>query len=223
MMARISQVTLLCTSAALLAGCQSPLLQSWGFGKGKAQDTSDTPAIAGVLALEEGRAQLRAGRVSAAVASFRIARLDPATAAEAHNGLGVAYAKIGRPDLADRYFRAAIAIDPSDTRFAANLLRMQHGVMMARRNSASPATPAAGGVGGADLAADTQSSRILRGPVHIRTRADLGDAPRIAVVYNQPARPPDTQAEPPVQERGAARHNLAVADGSNPKEIVIAR
>lgn len=117
------------------SGCQSPLLKGWGFSKQQSQPTGFSREAADTeLALEEGRAYLRSGQLAAAVASFRIARTDPTTAAEASNGLGVAYAKIGRMDLADRYFRTAMELKPSEDRFAANLLRLQRDVMLARRS-----------------------------------------------------------------------------------------
>lgn len=116
-----------------IAGCQSPLLKGLGFSSGSSQSSGFNRANAdGMLALEEGRVLLMQGQIAAAVASFRIAQLDPAAAPDAMNGLGVAYAKIGRTDLADRYFREALALRPSDDRFAANILRLQRDVMLAR-------------------------------------------------------------------------------------------
>src|SRR3546814_9961813 len=48
---------------------------------------------------------------------------DLDSAAEAYNGLGVAYAKLGRADLAERYFKMALSMDGTNPRFAANLDR----------------------------------------------------------------------------------------------------
>lgn len=117
-MKRILAVALL----TLLTGCQSI------FGHhaarldvrpvGEAQNSA-TAAIA----LEKGRQSLTQGEVASAIVAFRTASLDPATAAPAHNGLAVAYALLGRGDLAERYFEQAIAEDSSDQRFAANLAR----------------------------------------------------------------------------------------------------
>jgi tetratricopeptide (TPR) repeat protein len=61
--------------------------------------------------------QLKAG-------DFAQARLTAGLAGQAHNGMGVAYAELGRADLAERYFLLAIASAPEDRRFAANLSRL---------------------------------------------------------------------------------------------------
>jgi len=74
---------------------------------------------------------LRQGQISAAIASFSMALAAPEARAEAINGLAVAYAKLGRDDVADRYFREAAALDPNNPKFAANLLRLQDNVRMA--------------------------------------------------------------------------------------------
>src|SRR3546814_14347739 len=66
---------------------------------------------------------LRAGHPANAIQQFRLAALDPGSAAEAFNGLGVAYARLGRADLAERYFRMALSMDGANPRFAANLER----------------------------------------------------------------------------------------------------
>ena len=137
MMKATVRLTCLVTAAVSLSGCQSFPLTSWLFKNDRTASDAD-PQLAGSTtgALEEGAALLRAGNLSAAVASFRIAQLDRATRADACNGLGVAYAKLGRLDLAERYFQAAILSDPDNTRYAANLLRLQRQVMLARRASA---------------------------------------------------------------------------------------
>lgn len=223
----LAKAFLVCAGASLLAGCQSSPLKGWSFGKKRVDQRLAMPKTSGAVALEEGRAMLRDGRISAAAASFRIAMLDPATAAEANNGLAVAYAKVGRPDLAARYFRAAIELAPSDTRFAANLLRMQHSVMMARR-AAAQASPALAQAAPAPempkLAAAQQVHRATRGEFHIRTRSDLAQAPRMAVVYRQSAPAPETQADTPDEKvPSAADAVLAQADKPKAKEYILAK
>lgn len=123
-------------ASSLVTGCQSFPLAKLGFGKARPAPAMQRPEegpefSAAVLA--EGREQLRQGKLSAAVASFRMAAADPSTRAEANNGLGVAYAKIGRADLADRYFRTAALLDPANIKFAANLARLQRAEMYAVR------------------------------------------------------------------------------------------
>lgn len=118
-MKRILAAALLAT---MLAGCQSI------FGHHSARlDVRPVgeaqTAAAAAIALEEGRQHLIRGEVASAIVALRTASSDPATAAPAHNGLAVAYAMLGRGDLAERYFQQAIAEDPADPRFAANLAR----------------------------------------------------------------------------------------------------
>ncbi|MDP3676134.1 MAG: hypothetical protein Q8R44_13750 [Novosphingobium sp.] len=112
-------VTLL--ASTLLAGCQS-IFGSHAKLEVRPVGAEQTAATAAV-ALEEGRQYLTRGEIASAIAAFRIAAHDPASAAPAHNGLAVAYALMGRGDLAERYFQQAIAADPEDPRFAANLAR----------------------------------------------------------------------------------------------------
>jgi tetratricopeptide (TPR) repeat protein len=177
--------------AVLLGGCQSFPLTSWMFKK-DTRPSAERPALAGntVGALEEGGAYLRGGNISAAVASYRIALLDHATRADASNGLAVAYAKLGRDDLAERYFKAAMAAEPDNPKFVANLLRLQQHVMMARRvgekarasevlASAQPAPlprPA-------EFAAGGLVERVSRGEVRLRTRSELGNAPTMTLAF----------------------------------------
>ena len=76
--------------------------------------------------LEAGKTHLARGRPAAAVTAFRQASYDPAHAGRAFNGMGVAYAQMGRQDLAQRYFTMAVATDPLDERFARNLARLEN-------------------------------------------------------------------------------------------------
>ena len=78
-----------------------------------------------VASLQEGRQALARGEIASAIVSFRIAALDQNSIAAAHNGLGVAYAKLGRDDLAERYFRQAATEDPAEPKYSANLARLE--------------------------------------------------------------------------------------------------
>ena len=74
--------------------------------------------------LTSGRDQLAAGHYGLAIAQFRNAvLLDPQSAA-AQNGLAVAYAQIGRTDLARRYFERAIAYAPDEAAYRRNYARL---------------------------------------------------------------------------------------------------
>lgn len=189
-MKRLARLSCVVACAAMLGGCQSFPLTSWMF-KGKRPAAEQRVELAGNTAgaLEEGRAQLREGNISAAVASFRIALLDASTRAEASNGLGVAYAKLGRPDLADRYFQGAISAEPENSKYVANLLRLQQQVMLARRATAAHAvavaqpTPRADRQQGGEPLVAGRVDRVSRGEVVVHARRDLGNAPAIAVAY----------------------------------------
>jgi tetratricopeptide (TPR) repeat protein len=195
------RLTCVVAAAISLGGCQSFPLTSWMFKKDR--PTVEEHRLAGNTAgaLEEGGAFLREGNLSAAVASYRIALLDRATRADASNGLGVAYAKLGRDDLAARYFMGAIDAEPDNPKYVANLLRLQQQVHLARRVDeirqgealAAAASAAAlsrlSDAGAAGSRTSDMVERVSRGEVQIRTRPDLGNAPRMAVAFN--SRPSD--------------------------------
>ncbi|MXP41612.1 tetratricopeptide repeat protein [Altererythrobacter soli] len=214
-MKRLVKFTCVAACAAMLGGCQSFPLTGWMF-KGKRPAAEQRTELAGNTAgaLEEGRAQLRDGKVSAAVASFRIALLDPATRAEASNGLGVAYARLGRPDLAERYFQGAIMAEPANTKYVANLLRLQQQVMLATRANAFEAAALAHTVNAAEPRREREALaggrvvRVSRGEVVVQSRGDLGNAPAIAVAYR------DATADP-------AAVPGAPSEGSYPVRIAL--
>lgn len=101
-----------------LGGCQS-IINAFDFSR----NSSASQYQIGASDLEEGREHLRAGRTGNALAPLHRAALNPQTSGEAINALGVAYAKLGRADLAERYFLAAVKVDGSNERYAANLDR----------------------------------------------------------------------------------------------------
>lgn len=134
---RLGLVVLSLVCAPVLSGCQ------W-FGNGKTNLASSglTREIAetfGEDQLAAGKAALAEGRTSEAIDFFMVAKLYPEHAAEAFNGLGVAYSRLGRPDLTEKFFQTAIALAPSDERFQSNLalLYERHGVFRTARLDAS--------------------------------------------------------------------------------------
>lgn len=81
-------------------------------------------AVDGASMLQRGRAQLDAGLDALAIESFRAEiRFNPEQV-DAYNGLGVAYGRIGRNDLAQRYFEIALAKDPMNARVQANMAKL---------------------------------------------------------------------------------------------------
>ncbi|MBX7494104.1 hypothetical protein K3163_12890 [Qipengyuania sp. 1NDW9] len=104
--------------ATSLGGCQS-LVNAFDFSR----NSSASQYQIGQGDLDEGREHLQAGRFGNALAPLHRAALNPQTSGDALNALGVAYAKLGRADLAERYFVSALRIDSDNERYAANLDR----------------------------------------------------------------------------------------------------
>lgn len=112
-----------CAIAALtLTGCQS-FVSALGFGPKPGASSEQRAEVFGSDELERGRLALEQGNVATAIQLFRLAALNEKTAADAFNGLGVSYARLGRADLAERYFKAALELDSSNPKYAANLAR----------------------------------------------------------------------------------------------------
>lgn len=72
-----------------------------------------------------GRALMDRQRYGAALVAFRQARYHPDYAGDAYNGMAVAYAKLGRADLAERFFLEASHVDPGNPRYMANLSHLR--------------------------------------------------------------------------------------------------
>jgi len=113
--------TLSCIGAALaLGGCQS-FIGALGFGPKQSAQVDQRAEAFGSQELEHGRLAMKQGHIAFAIQQFRMAALNERTAPDAFNGLGVAYAKLGRADLAERYFKTALELDSSNPKYAANL------------------------------------------------------------------------------------------------------
>ena len=106
--------------AFMLSGCQ---MLGIG-GHSRAALSADTMPVAdsfGADQLNQGRQALLHGRTADAIDAFIIARSYPEHAAAAYNGLAVAYSRIGRNDLTERYFQAAVALAPQEDKYRSNL------------------------------------------------------------------------------------------------------
>ncbi|QKG71133.1 tetratricopeptide repeat protein [Erythrobacter mangrovi] len=219
-MLEVRKILVVATMAAAVAGCQSSPWHGRFMAKANASPSlrgSET----GAQQLEEGRQYLREGNLSRAVASFQLARLDSDSAAEANNGLAVVYAKLGRPDLAERYFRTAILLKPDDTRYVANLLRLQGRVLMARQRTATARLASATAAPVArPSAASVRVHRVSAGEFRIQT-AEPERAPTMKIEYRQAA-----VVQPiPAEEASAPslpEIELASAHSSRPFEVVFA-
>lgn len=96
-------------------------------GSGKSEMASNDTDLSSYFdqRLAAGRSYLKAGLPAKAVTAFRQASYDADRAAEAYNGMGVAYAMQGRPDVARRMFGKAVKANPYDERFSRNLARLE--------------------------------------------------------------------------------------------------
>ena len=125
---------------------------------------------------DAGRALLDAGQPGFAIDTFRKALAKGEAPGPALNGLGVAYARIGRRDLAIRYFKQAIVFDPVDTRYAMNLERT-NAAMETGTNAPAMLAEASGRSLGSDsettspVPASTGTRRLARTEIRIVTAA----------------------------------------------------
>ena len=125
----IAYATGLLATAAMLGGCQSFLGNAFASKSREPASAADVD-LSGYFAerLEAGRLHLKANRPAQAAIAFRQASYDPKVAAEAFNGMAVAYAQIGRRDLAAQFFELAMQRAPDDERFARNFARLEASV-----------------------------------------------------------------------------------------------
>lgn len=118
---RVVRVGLVAVCLVALAGCQvlSPLrISRADHGREEVARTANSTLT------EEGRKHLAAQRNGLAIESFNRAIAFGEEPAPALNGLGVAYSRLGRPDLAYRFFRKAAIADPANPVYAKNLVRL---------------------------------------------------------------------------------------------------
>lgn len=121
-----------------LPGCSalfgSNKLASQTGNQSQIQAAEAAVAVRQAALTDAGRRALDQGNTGLAIEAFtRAVRMGEAPA-PAMNGLGVAYARIGRFDLAQRYFERAAEIDPSDARYQTNLARLMRSPLFARRH-----------------------------------------------------------------------------------------
>lgn len=141
--ALLSKVLLLAI-CALVGGCQvigTPNLSR----AGKVQEQLLANAKAQVET-QQGRGHLLAGRNGLAIDAFNRALVFGEAPAPALNGLGVAYARLGRSDLAFRFFQQAVKADPASALFAKNLATLTNSgnfTLAALRSAPGKAAPQA--------------------------------------------------------------------------------
>ena len=111
-----------------IAGCISMLTVGCASHQNLAPEyrlsSTTTQAVAVASMLQQGRAQLGAGLDALAIESFRTEIRQNPENADAYNGLAVAYDRLGRSDLAQRYFETALAKQPGNAKIQANLAKL---------------------------------------------------------------------------------------------------
>lgn len=124
-MARLVTKTLfVCCSIVALSGCQ--IISSLHLTRNSHSQRAEQPqvAITTDAANQEARDHLRGGRTGLAIEAFNRALASGQNPAASYNGLGVAYARLGRTDLAYRFFNKAAMSDPQNQDYARNLTKL---------------------------------------------------------------------------------------------------
>lgn len=136
---RVSNLALLvlATASPMLGGCQSIFGNSRGVRTEVSIPQQGDMAQYAAAQMALGKQALGQEQFGQAIVAFRNARLAPEHSAAAYNGLAIAYAGIGRPDLAERFFKRAIAEAPEDRRYHANLARFYETVPNSRMRLAN--------------------------------------------------------------------------------------
>ena len=178
-MRNLTRIATCVLAATALSGCQSFLSALDLDGEKVQRADAGTGQVFGADELEKGRMALKAGYAANAIDQFRLAALNEETAPDAFNGLGVAYARLGRADLAERYFKMALTLDSANPKFAANLDRFYNSPLgnsvraLAMREEEATATLAA-----AEKAAGQQG--MLEAPASVERRgAVVLETPRV--------------------------------------------
>lgn len=197
---RLKTLATLALLSLTLPGCSAIFgkakLTSQAGGEGQTRSEA-ARELAGVYTVS-GRSALDRGNTGLAIEAFTRAVTSGEAAAPALNGLGVAYARLGRYDLAARYFEQAARIDPTDSRYQSNLVLLMRSPLFAQRHEADEARRVLAQAETANLAeararetaAPGQLQRVGANQFFIRTAApvDRGPARMAMVVTRRSAR-----------------------------------
>lgn len=126
MLGHASKLALVVGLGLGLAGCQG-VLHKLGLkrdNKVMARAIAPSRPAGETSSTDAGRKLLDEGQPGNAIEAFQRALASGEPVAPALNGMGVAYARLGRLDLAHRYFQEAVVIAPGEARFAENLSRL---------------------------------------------------------------------------------------------------
>ena len=182
----------------MVGGCATPEVAAPQYRL----TTPSAQMAEGTSMLQRGRAQLDAGLDALAIESFRAEiRFNPGSV-DAYNGLAVAYGRIGRNDLAQRYFEIALAKDPLNVKVQANLAKLPGNEGLSIQQAASWPTPAP--LEPVAVTAEAGSS------VDEAMVVDQ-QLPALAVAQLQPTRQPEAQPLEILEKRGVLSSRFAVA------------
>jgi len=204
---------LLLAAAVPLASCSS-LFGSHSFAS-KMPEIRPTAIMAeagSTPATDAGRKELDANRPGAAIEAFQKALATGEPVAPAVNGLGVAYARLGRFDLAQRFFEQAAAADPANPRYADNLTRLMRSPVFAMRRD------------GDLLAAALASNAPRPAPTAKTAAAPVGGIQRVSRgevrIVTAPAQPAPVADRTPVRAATLDRFTPAVRIPLQPRASV---
>lgn len=172
-----------------LASAAPALARDPAPGPRQAGDDPTLRALAGATAtddggagaLAEGRTHLLAGNAAQAISSFRLALSADQSSVAAYSGLGIAYDRLGRSDLARRHFETALSLDPDAADVAYNLGYSLH--LAGEHRAAVPWLQRASG--GSDDRAAAASRRLL---AVIAARLEADAIAPVVVAPSGPAR-----------------------------------
>lgn len=156
-----------------------------------------------------GRRQLTDGQTGLAIESFQRAMAAGEPIAPAVNGLGVAYARLERFDLAQRYFQQAIASDPANSHYADNLARLMRSPALAARRDGDIAREALQAAAAAPVAGKTTQAANAAAAVGKLQRVSRGEV-RIASAPPQAA--PAAPGQARVDSRFKPLVRISIAD-----------
>ena len=116
--------SLVVISMFALGGCK--VFGNLHFGSNSHEQAASADLAQGTYgpATQRGRDYLRSDLTGLAIDSFNFALATREEPAAAYNGLGVAYARLGRTDLAYRFFKKAALSDPANQTYARNLINL---------------------------------------------------------------------------------------------------
>lgn len=202
-------------TAPLLAGCSSIFGGHHHLGSRAEQwmQYASEPAGYADTQIAEGRQALQDAQYGQAIIAFRNAQRFPETAAAAANGLGVAYAQIGRSDVAEHYFELAVSQAPDDRRFSANLERLRY--QLAAQQTIVSIKPTLAG----EAPAGSMAGRMIAAFPGTAARAGIrveAPAARIARVSATEVRLAPTDAERADPRRRAPAAAVVVATSAQP-------